>query len=254
MSEPSADVQRLLFVDLDDTLFHSARKNTVDRARVGYVDGTGVAAGFCTSAQAQLYEWFSGAGTVIPVTMRSLEVLERVVIDFPSWKVCCGGGVILNAADDLDLQWHALMEQELAAHQELLSELDRAWGEAARADGIDIRHRVVGHGGLGMYLSLRHAQRVETPFGKFIARHRGALVPAEWRLHVTRYSASLGPPALSKGAAVSYLKARLPHVLSVAVGDSGADFSFMARCDFAMLPTSSHLFKWLGDTLTAAES
>ena len=248
MAEERA-VARVFFVDLDNTLFHSVRRNTKDHQRLAYHDADGRPMGFSTATQVKLHTWLDATGLLIPVTMRSLEALERTLIDFPSWRVCCGGGLILTPEGEVDERWRAQMQRELAPYQGVLRELSDAWVEAACEEGVPLRHRLVSDEALGMYLELKHRERLASSFQAFLERHRTHLLPDGWELHVTDHTATMAPPCLSKGAAVGYLKQRFPDAMSVGVGDSGADYSLMERCDFAMLPVSSHLFRWLGERI-----
>jgi hypothetical protein len=68
----------LVFVDLDDTLFQTARKMPEGVARaVATLDVNGQPNGFMTPVQQALVDWLLGSADVVPVTARSVEAYSR---------------------------------------------------------------------------------------------------------------------------------------------------------------------------------
>lgn len=243
----------LVFVDLDDSIFVSARRlGERPSAAVGYVDADGEAAGHCTHSQWALFRWLKATARVIPVTARRPEAMARVALPFDAEVVCCAGGLMLTSDGAVDAAWREEMRRALTPHQGDLVALEGAWASAAGAQPV--RHRIVGHGGLGMYLDLKHMARDAEALQGLIEAHRGALAPEGWHLHVHGHSAALAPPPLSKAAAVAHLIARHPSPLTVGVGDSAADHGFLSLCDVAMLPTDSDLFAGLSTHLISTRA
>ena len=115
----------LVFVDLDDTLFQTARKMGDEPRFTATLDVDGQPNGFMSATQKSFVEWLLATADVVPVTARSVEAYQRVQLPFVHGAICAHGGVILNAQGQLDAPWHARMADELALEQTRLHQLDR---------------------------------------------------------------------------------------------------------------------------------
>lgn len=237
----------LIFLDLDDTIFSSARRTEgagpEARHRVGYLDEGGEPGGYCSARQWALIQWLQGSGVVIPVTARRLNALSRVQIPFHHGAVCCGGGVMLTPGGRRDLAWAKEMGEALAPHQAALQALRVGCGRRAEALRLSVRCRLVGdQAGTEMYLGLKARDREPATLMRLLD---AVEIPEGWHVHRHGHSAALAPPPLCKEAAVARLIERWRPALTVGVGDSSADRGFMALCDVAMTPTGSDLFQAL---------
>ncbi|MFN3197248.1 MAG: hypothetical protein ACE366_02350 [Bradymonadia bacterium] len=245
----------LAFVDLDDTLCMSKRRLGALGATphcVAYLDPRGTPGGYCTPAQWGLYTWLKANTIMIPVTARRLHALQRMQLTFDHEQVCCGGGLLLTVDGQIDEVWCGQMAEALAPYAAQLESLEAHWRQLGVDAGCRVRTRVVGHRGVPMYLCAKHMGRDAELFGGLIDAHVETLRPEGWHLYVHNYSAALSPPPLTKGHAVDYLKARHEAPFTLGVGDSAADHPFLARCDVAMTPTDSDLFRHLTDAMTGS--
>ena len=98
----------LLFTDLDDTLFTSARKAAPTPAHVplAYLkDGAPIS--YASPCQQALLAHWQAHATMIPVTARNLDAYRRVRIPFTAHAVINHGGVILLPDGSADPAWLA---------------------------------------------------------------------------------------------------------------------------------------------------
>ncbi|MGC5796138.1 hypothetical protein [Sphingomonas sp. NFX23] len=237
----------ITLVDLDDTLFQTLRKCPDDvpfdrLTPLGFAkDGSPLS--YATPRQMSLLEWLSATTHLVPVTARSLDALRRACIPFRA-AVCAHGGVILDEAGAIDLEWQAIMETEARRCSAMLTEMRDAVHAEATARGIPVNVRVLGEGGLPLYTIAKHADAdVEALFS--VVDVAIPDVPAGWTDHRNGNNVALMPPHLGKGRAVAHilpaLRMRFPDVPVIGIGDSTTDAPFMGLCDFAMMPTASQL-------------
>ena len=98
----------LLFTDLDDTLFTSARKAAPTPAHVplAYLkDGAPIS--YASPCQQALLAHWQAHATMIPVTARNFDAYRRVRIPFTAHAVINHGGVILLPDGSADPAWLA---------------------------------------------------------------------------------------------------------------------------------------------------
>src|SRR5829696_8138848 len=96
----------VLFLDLDDTVFHTGPKcppGEAVRPAARRRDGTPLS--FMTDRQRALLEVLFRSATVIPTTARSLDAFRRVDLPFAHAAVLDFGGVVLLPGGTLDLAW-----------------------------------------------------------------------------------------------------------------------------------------------------
>lgn len=247
-------ISAITLVDLDDTLFQTARKCPPD------VPGDKLTAyswtaeceaiSFATPAQVALIEWLQATTRVVVVTARSADALARTRMDYDLAIVAHGGGLVDHhpnaAAPERPLapDWRAVISQTVdgAALEGLLADVN----EESRQLGIRVRARIVSEDGLPLYLVVKH----HLPDGNDSELHAacaGSLsrLPTGWTPHVNGNNVAFLPPGLGKAHAVEWLLPKLrsqhPDLPIIGIGDSLSDAGFMQLCDFAMTPTHSQL-------------
>ena len=237
----AADPRPLVFLDLDDTLFQTRRKNAT-APHVAAVDRAGQPLSFMTDAQAMLAAWLSVAARVVPTTGRNSEALSRVGLDFSNGAICSFGGLIRRADGTPDPEWQALMATHSADHAEALHTLDALLGIYLEMQSLDIRHRVITDAGLDLYLSAKHNAAAWEEL-EAVADWLRAEVPAGWRVHLNGNNLAVLPPFLDKAHAVRWFRNRIagPHPFAIGLGDSLSDVEFLLACDIAALPAGAQL-------------
>jgi len=235
-------MRRVVFVDLDDTLFQTQRKNPA-ADRLAAVDRDGAPLSFRCGRQEAFFDWLAGDARMVAVTGRSVAAFRRVMLPLGELAVCSFGGVILGVDGLPEPAWQARMAGPAAA---AAAELE-AWSvqvtRQAAGLGIDVRQRIIADAGLKLYLSIKHNRGLD---GEAAALAQGLApgLPAGWTLHHNGANLALLPPFLGKAAAVSFLLERLADegpLLTLGVGDSLTDLGFMGLCDYVIAPSNSQI-------------
>jgi hydroxymethylpyrimidine pyrophosphatase-like HAD family hydrolase len=255
----SAAVRCVAFVDLDDTLFSSARKQPeAEGLMPAALLRTGGVVSYSNPAQRGLRQMLACAAEVIPVTARNVEGYGRVLLRFDGRAVVSYGATILLPDGQVDAEWARRVAPLLARARTALEALMQ--GVAAKYDaqrtGVEVR--LVSDADDPAYLVVRHAgndeallqqARIEliTPW---LAEHPG------FNLHVNGSILAIIPPGLGKAPAVAHLieRERLEHgaLFTVGAGDSLTDLDFMRLCDVAIVPGRSQLATALGGVVDFA--
>jgi hydroxymethylpyrimidine pyrophosphatase-like HAD family hydrolase len=236
-------IRPIVFTDLDDTLFQTARKCPDEDVTGLIVMSTladGKASGYATARQQNLLGWLR-QGSVIPVTARSSAVLARVAIE-QAPAICSNGGCIIGVDGAIDLEWHSLLASKASSDSSI---------QAAHAlftndlDSSAFRHWIVAEAGLDLYIVIKSNLDDDAALQTIAGRILPSL-PSSWRIHRNGNNLALLPGWLNKRHAVAYLIDRLredsPDTPIVGIGDSSSDVGFMDLCDFAMVPTISQIW------------
>jgi hypothetical protein len=239
-------MRRIVFVDLDDTLFQTTRKNPA-ADQVAAVDREGKPLSFQCGRQALFLDWLARDAEVIAVTGRSVDAFRRVVLPLGAHAICSFGGVILGPDGQPNRAWHRRIAQAAATIAAPMDVLHAAVAAATAELGIDARHRVICDAGLPLYLSAKHNEGSSGEMDR-LATAVAPSLPAGWTLHLNGGNMALLPPFLGKAGAVAFFLATLVGdgpILTVGVGDSLTDVGFMALCDYAIAPSRSQIFSVL---------
>lgn len=239
-------MRRVVFVDLDDTLFQTERKNP-EADRLAAVDSDGRPLSFRCGRQEAFLDWLTEDAEVVPVTGRSVDAFRRVTIPFDGHAICSFGGVMLDSRGELHPEWHARMEEAADRTEAVMEGLLRTVGEEATNCRVDVRYRIVRDAGLPLYVSVKH----NAGSGQETARLAAAVSPAApegWTIHLNGSNMALLPPFLGKAQAVGFFMEHFlgkGPVLTVGVGDSLTDLGFMELCDYVIAPAKSQILSFL---------
>ena len=243
----------LIFTDLDDTLFQSARRAPpqTDWQPLAFLKG-GEPICWGSPKQLAFMQWLrAGGAQLVPVTARNLDAFSRVTIDRDGLAVIDFGAVILEADGQPDETWLAQSKEKAHASAPALQQwLDfLQWVNAAM--NADVSARLVGDFGALFYVAAKSATH-RTDWVQTLAVHcrealrAGALPPMV--LHCNGNNLALLPPWLDKSHAVRYILARCKNecgeeekVLSIGLGDSLTDVPFLRTCDWRMMPGGSQI-------------
>lgn len=153
----------LIFVDLDDTLFQTARKMHPDAERhAATLDAHGRPNGFMNPIQRKFVSWLLESADVVPVTARSVEVFGRVDIPFTQGAICSHGAVILGANGKRDEPWHERMCATLESFQKRLPALSERTLAAGLENEISLRGWVVTEYDLATYVVTKHNESCDS--------------------------------------------------------------------------------------------
>lgn len=241
----------LALVDLDDTLFQTARKMPEGTPRfVATLDVEGQPNGYMSTVQQSLVEWLLSSTDVVPVTARSVEAFSRVQLPFKNGAVCSHGGVILSADGKLDQEWQARMSDVLSSYQARLPLLSEATLAIGKELGISLRGWVVEEEGLRHYVVTKHNESDDSVLQTVLAEVQARGLLEGMHIHANSNNLAFLPQGLSKQVAVQELlrRDRAAHgerpVLGF--GDSITDLPFMGECHMWATPARSQLAKLVG--------
>jgi hydroxymethylpyrimidine pyrophosphatase-like HAD family hydrolase len=238
----------LILIDLDDTLFQTARKMPEGSARhTATLDVDGQPNGYMSAVQKTFVEWLLESADVVPVTARSVEAYSRVQLPFVAGAVCSHGGVILKPDGTLDRDWHGQMTEVLAAYQSRLPALSAATLAIGEEMGFSLRGWVVEEQGLLNYVVTKHNESNDLVLQKVLAEVQARGLVEGMHIHGNGNNLAFLPNGLAKRHAVQELlrRDRAAHgerpVLGF--GDSVTDLGFMNECNFWATPANSQLAK-----------
>ncbi|MCK3866116.1 trehalose phosphatase [Pseudomonas sp. B329] len=238
----------LILVDLDDTLFQTARKMSEGSLRhTATLDVDGEPNGYMNSVQNAFVQWLLQSADVVPVTARSIEAYNRVQLPFRSGAVCAHGGVILRPDGTLDSDWHSQMTDVLAAYQRRLSALSASTLTIGLELGLSLRGWVVEEQGLLSYVVTKHNGSDDAVLKRILIEVKRQGLLDDMHVHLNGNNLAFLPNGLAKRHAVEELLRRDRIVngerLVLGVGDSVTDLGFMNECHFWATPANSQLAK-----------
>lgn len=246
----------LVFVDLDDTLFQTARKMGADTPRVAAtLDVNSQPNGYMNPVQQSFVQWLLGCADVVPVTARSVEAYSRVQLAFTQGAVCSHGGVILTPDGQIDAAWHQHMSDALAAYQQRLPQLCETALAIGQELQVSLRGWVVEEQGLQNYVVIKHNDGLDSDLHKVrdLARERGLL--EGMHVHGNGNNLAFLPDGLAKRLAVEHWLQRDRLINGerpvLGFGDSITDLGFMDLCTFWATPAQSQLAKAVEGALHA---
>ncbi|MBM5459017.1 trehalose phosphatase [Pseudomonas sp. P66] len=241
-----ANNRPLVLVDLDDTLFQTARKMPQGTPRhPASFDVNGEGSGYQTDMQKSLLEWLLSTTDVVPVTARSAEAFNRVKLGFTGSAICSHGGLILNPDRTVNMDWNGVMTGILADYQERLPDLCETALRIGDQHGVSLRGWVVEEENLRHYVVVKHNDGSDSDLILVLNKLRDAGLIDGMHTHSNGNNLALLPTGLSKRVAVEhYLK--LDRELNgerpvLGFGDSITDLGFMNLCDFWSTPARSQL-------------
>ena len=242
-------MKKVLFVDLDDTLFQSHGKCPVatELVPLAYLsDGNPIS--YASPAQMTTLQMLQTEMLVVPVTARNLDAFSRVRISFTNGAVLNYGGVILKPDMSVDEVWmersrsHSSREMEgLQFYLEYLKfESDRC--------KCDLKVRIIEDLGLSFYVVAKSSSgdaEAIAKIAKLCERQRQASNFSEYRIHVNGNNLAVLPNWLDKRNAVQYLQETLCEaqgpLVTFGMGDSLIDIGFMSECQYMIVPTASQI-------------
>lgn len=251
----------IVFLDLDDTLFQTARKMSAaqrEQAIVAAVDRQGRPSSFMTRTQRNLLDWLNDGACLIPVTGRGTEELRRVTIPFRSWKITTHGAVILTPDGNAEAAWREHVLDIVRPLQAELRRIAACCTAFFTERGYDAFVRINQEYGTDIYLVMKH--RDSSRLAELYAVTE-SLLPS---LDISHFvlagndnNISLLPRGIGKAAALRHLLGRLDAEggarPTIGLGDSLSDLPFLSLCDWWGMPRRSQLAAVVGHAAEEAE-
>lgn len=242
-------MQVYLFIDLDDTLFQTRRKCPEDAVLQTAAFGRdGTPLSFMTPKQRGLWEWLGQGARVIPTTARNHDAFRRVNLPFSGQAILDFGAVILSESGQPEERWDGLIRGQAAKVRDALHETHARIGAMTSRSGLEVRTRIVGDFGMDLYVVSKQADIEADDLCRLHEQLRDAVDLETFYLHFNDNNLSVIPRFLGKRYAVEYLiethlRAEGAEIITVGMGDSLSDLSFMSACDYSMMPNASQIMQ-----------
>ncbi len=240
----SRSLRPIVFTDIDDTLCQSEYKvRQEDREGLLAISRSLNGHRTCmTRKQRNMLDWLVATTELVPVTARGIADFSDISVDFGrGHRIVANGAVILDADGSHDLEWAALMAEEMQAFQggfDLVMDTAR---EFCSGNGHNVRSLITSE--LGMRISALFSfdqadKTVLTAVLEAIGHLDG------WHVHMNGGTLALTPPPVSKLRAVRHMLSKMDEAASrpvIGLGDSLSDLAFMTNCDFITIPRGSQI-------------
>ena len=230
----------IVFADLDDTLFQTARKMTEEpvEARLASRALNG-SHSYMTGAQAHMVDWLLSTTRLIPVTARSTEALDRCTLNFTDYRICSNGAVILAPDGAPDAAWQArtagIARENAGTLASLTAMVDARNGQGA------YRRWIAEEAGVGVYFCVK--SNGEAAWLDDLEAELLGQVGEDIVAHRNDNNLSFTPRPLTKSYAVAHLLTVIgnPDAPVFGMGDSLTDLPFMQLCDMMVVPRRSQV-------------
>ncbi|BCG65809.1 MAG: hypothetical protein methR_P3672 [Methyloprofundus sp.] len=244
-------MEKFLFLDLDDTVFQTARKCTsLEHAVPASYDLAGIPSSYFLPKQRRLLQGLSEQWRIIPTTARTQASYARVKLG-----VACTEGAILNHGATIlcadgreDEQWRTKIGAPLKALSFLLVQIKESIARYAQTHGIEVLVRITTESGLDYYVEVRHKQASNTELRSLLKQYIQPLLAdyTDFKVYLNSNSLTILPCCVNKVHAVAYyiktLEQQYGEILTMGMGDSLSDVPFMALCDYVMTPKGTQLY------------
>jgi hydroxymethylpyrimidine pyrophosphatase-like HAD family hydrolase len=256
-SKTTEQPSKLVFLDLDDTLFQTIGKCPANTSLVAAtIDQAGQDHSFVTAKQQAFLQFLLHDAIIIPTTGRSVAAFARLKPWLRQY-FCHGaiiehGAVMLKSDESFDAAWWQRTQKLAQQYQQSLlaafAGLQVTLAPFQTALDFSLRLHLVKNpqqgGDQAMIYALAKAKRADPVALAEVYQALSGLAEAFPQLHCFSQGRAITfmPPELSKAAAVAESLQRLgQHYLSFGIGDALSDNTFMALCDYAITPKASQL-------------
>lgn len=250
-----SEARPLVFVDLDDTLFQTARKMPGEKQRfLATRDSKGRPNGYMNPVQKMFAQWLFQCADVVPVTARGVESFRRVEMPFEHGAICNHGGVILDVKGQVRKDWDHQVKLNLAPVQASLADAEMFAYAAAGKLSLKLRITMIEANGTDHFLVVKHAGETDEVLADVEADLKEHIDQSHFYFHRNGNNLAIIPLALSKQAAVrEYLKLdRSIHGQRpvLGFGDSLSDHGFLSECHWWGTPGSGQLARFVEENIT----
>ena len=244
----------LVFVDLDDTLFQTHRKQKPTALyNVATTDISGQPLSYTNPKQQVFVNWLMQTTEMVAVTARSVDGFKRVQLPFQHGAICSHGGTILGKDLEVDREW---LDLKIQANQELklvLHEVESIFHDYAKATDLGtLRTWTLSENGLEIYAVAKQNDPTTLVLDQLVQQIPQHLL-AHCYIHINGNNLAIIPNHISKQKAVEFFIEKYdPHHERVILGwgDSLSDAGFLSCCDWFGMPKNSQLDKFLNQNLS----
>lgn len=243
-------MEQFLFLDLDDTVFQTARKCTsLEQAVPASYNVAGEPSSYFLPKQLALLQTLAEQWRIIPTTARTQASYARVELGVP-----CMDGVILNHGATIlctdgveDKQWRAQIAEPLVPLSNILTQIKKTIEQYAQAQDMELLVRITTESGLDYYVEVRHLSADHVELKKLLQIFIQPLLKkyTDFQVYLNSNSLTILPRCVNKAHAVEYrinaLEQEYGEIITMGMGDSLSDMPFMALCDYVMTPKHTQL-------------
>jgi len=243
-------MEKFLFLDLDDTVFQTARKCTsLDQATPASYNLSGEPSSYFSPKQRLLLQTLAEQWRIIPTTARTQASYARVDLG-----VSCIDGAILNHGATIlrtdgeeDNQWRTQIAEPLIPLSNILIQIKQVIEQHAQIQGIALLVRITTESDLDYYVEVRHRQANHAELQDLLHSFIQPLLVeyTDFQVYLNSNSLTILPRCVNKAHAVEYriktLEQEYGEIMTMGMGDSLSDMPFMALCDYVMTPKNTQL-------------
>ncbi len=244
-------MRNLVLLDLDNTIFQSKRKSrnpSADELQCAAINLDGEPICFTDFRQRSLLDMLHRSSTVIPVTARTSESLQRVSLVFDSYAVVSHGAVLLQPDRSPCAAWSEQVRQQLELISPNMKEIYEDWCKINRDLALGLHVTLIRDQGLEPYVLVKHPNRDLSKIDTLMQATQENFPFDQFQLSLNDNNLAAIPRCVDKVNAVDFLLETYfndePRLI-VGAGDSLSDLPFLRICDFALIPQSSQLLQTL---------
>ncbi len=227
----------LLFIDLDDTLFQTKRKNPKGVIPATHSAGKG---SYMTEAQGLFFELFyeSEKVKIIPTTARDFQQYQNTLLSQSpriETAILYFSGMILDKGAE-EKNWQ---EQIHEAYQQLKLPISQLMTQFEAL--VDNHPQFTLYNVDEYYITVKAESDCPKATRDGLFSQLKTLETSEYLIHQNDRAFSLLPNFLDKRYAVKYLIEQYQPDLTLGMGDSLTDWPFMQQCDFRIIPKNAQI-------------
>jgi len=238
------------FIDLDNTFLQSLRWIPKDEksSAVG-VRKDGSIQAYITDKQKKFIDCLFEIGDVVPATARTSESLARISLSFGGYKIVSHGALVFHG-DFIDKEWLQENKNSLMTLKETLGVIFGEVGKIIKDNDLDLQYRIVEDQGHHVYFFAKAPDDMADD-ARILHRllAKSSVVPKDYIVHHNEREVAILSSKNGKKNAVKWVYEKMlqkhGEVLTLGIGDSFSDLSFITVCDFGIFPQKSQINKFL---------
>jgi len=243
-------MEKFLFLDLDDTIFQTARKcASLEHAEPASYNLQGEPSSYFLPKQKALLSSLAREWRIIPTTARTRAAYARVDL-----AELCQDGAILNHGGTVVMQnglddatWQAKMVTDLKPQYLAITTIKQSIEQYAQLYNMTVLVRITTESECTYYVEVRHHQADYAALQQLLQVFITPLLEQypDFIAYLNSNSLTILPRCVNKSHAVAYkiasLKQQYGEIITMGMGDSASDMPFMALCDYVMSPKNTQL-------------